>query len=116
MTTYRFLLVITAACSAFITATLFKPIDSNRLVGPAQIIFPPALIEAPETSGNDVIRNDESLTLAVKVCFQNKCKYLSQPEMQTILTREGESMVEREQYQTTVPFQLPQQGVPIIEM
>jgi hypothetical protein len=36
--------------------------------------------------------------------------------MQNILTREGESMAESEQYQTTVPFQLPQQGVPIIEM
>ena len=116
MTTYRILLVITAACSALITAFFINPADSNRVFEPAQIIFPPALIQAPETSDNDIIENAEPLTLAIKVCFQNKCEYLAQSEMQNILTRDGESMVEREQYQTTVPFQLPQQGVPIIEM
>ena len=116
MTTYRILLVITAACSALITSFFINPADSNRGFEPAQIIFPPASIQAPETSDNEVIENADPPTLAIKVCFQDKCEYLAQSEMQHILTREGESMAESEQYQTTVPFQLPQQGVPIIEM
>lgn len=116
MTTYRILLVITAACSALITAFIINPADSNQVFEPAQIIFPPASIQAPETTDNDFIENAEPLTLAIKVCFQNKCEYLARPEMKNILTHEDESLVKAEQYQTSVPFQLPQQGVPIIEM
>lgn len=116
MTTYRVLLVITAACSALITAVLINPANSNGYIEPVQNFLPPALMQAPDTSDNEVIENAEPLTLALKICTRFKCEYLDLSDTENYLIVENESPSESSQYQTTVPLQLPQRGVPIIEM
>lgn len=116
MTTYRVLLVITAACSALITAAIINPADSNGYVEPVQLLLPPALMQASNTSDNEVIENAAPLTLAIKVCTHNRCEYLTKSDMENFLIVESESAIGSKQYQTTVPFQLPQRGVPVIEM
>lgn len=114
MTTYRILLVITAVSSALITALFINPVNSNSFVDPLQNVMSRLLMQAPERSNNQVIENVDPLTLAMRVCTQTHCEDLSLAEMEYLSgTRAG---TENKHYQTSVPFHLPQQGVPIIEM
>ncbi|MDO8827132.1 hypothetical protein [Methylophaga sp.] len=60
----------------------------------------------------------EPLTMAIRICTANSCEYiaLSQTEAQNLLSTENESTSQSDEYQITVPLQLPQRGVPVIEM
>ncbi|MCL5975289.1 MAG: hypothetical protein M1270_05605 [Gammaproteobacteria bacterium] len=60
----------------------------------------------------------EPLTMAIRICTTNGCEYiaLSPAEARNLLTTENNSASQNDKYQLTVPLQLPQHGVPIIEM
>lgn len=116
MTTYRILLVITAVCSALITAVFINPTNSNGFIEPVQILLPSTLIQTPDTSDNEVIEIKEPLTLAIKICTDNKCEDLVISDKENFLIVENNSGIKNQQFHRAVPFQLPQRGVPIIEM
>lgn len=114
MTTYRILLVITAATSALITALLINHVNSKSFVDPVRNFMPPLLMQAPVRSNYEIIENADPLTLALKICTQTSCEYIILSEKEYLFT--SETGTEDKHYQTSVPFHLPQQGVPIIEM
>jgi len=114
MITYRILLVITAACSALITAVFINPANSNGLPEPIQFLNP----HTPYTLDDERNQVADPLTLAIRICTANSCEdiALNPAELQHFLATQNEDGMQSRQFQRTVPFQLPQQGVPIIEM
>lgn len=118
MTTYRLLLVLTAACSALFTTFLIYPVNSNGLTEPMQNQTPPVWMHMDHSTVTQRQDITEPLTIAIRICTANGCEYiaLNTAEAQNLLTTENESVANSDQYQITVPMQLPQYGVPIIEM
>ncbi|THK43392.1 hypothetical protein E8Q33_01970 [Methylophaga sp. SB9B] len=118
MTTYRLLLVITAVCSALITALIIYPVNSNSLNVPMQNQAPPVWLQMDNSTVTQRHNIEEPLTMAIRICTANNCEYiaLSPAEAQNLLTTENDFASQNDQYQITVPLQLPQYGVPIIEM
>lgn len=118
MTTYRLLLVITAACSALITALLINPVNDESLNRSIQNQAIPPVMQMDNSTVSQPQPHTEPLTMAIRICTANGCEYiaLSSAEAQNLLTTENDSASQNGKYQLTVPLQLPQHGVPIIEM
>ncbi len=114
MTTYRILLVITAVCSALITAVFINPVNSSGSRQPLQFEIP----HIPYTLDNERNLTADPLTLALRMCTADGCEYiaLSTDDSQHFLSTENEAETQNSDFQRTVPLHLPQRGVPIIEM
>lgn len=69
MTICRALLVITAVCSALITATFIQPANTNKLVASTWI-------PTPDRFDNKRIEIVDALTLAAKVCTPHTCEHI----------------------------------------
>lgn len=113
MTTYRLLLVFTAAFSALLTAVFIDPASSVNQPADNQRMF--AWGDASSSSPAAPSESTLPSTMTLQICTANGCDYVELPE-ERILRADDESNSHNDQYHLPVPFQLPQQGVPIIEM
>lgn len=113
MTTYRLLLVFTAAFSALLTAVFIVPASSVNQPADNQRMF--AWDDASNTGPAAPSESTLPSTMTLQICTANGCDYVELSE-DRILRADGASPSNNDQYHLPVPFQLPQQGVPIIEM
>lgn len=118
MITYRLLLVITAACSALITALIINPANSDRLTNPIHNLASPIWMHKDNSIVTESQNAAEPLTMAIRICTSNSCEFitLSAAEAKNLLSTENESTSQSDEYQITVPLQLPQRRQPVIEM